>query len=275
MALRRSGSTRSDWRTTGPSQSRPSAAQVGELPLLVLRRATRPGRGPPPAAGTAPPAERANSHASSAVRRLPRCSAPGRAGCEAAVQISGRRQVRARLDAEAAPELLELRRRAPSGPGAARPRSPGPRPSAPCSRCCRRSRGSHRPPRRQSAARRGVAASSAACPPPGARRRPPPGSAWAPRSATGSCARFHSHASCSIVRPWRSAIGRMPLHARAALLHPARRPEAAVVAAGELVPGRHVVVEQAAVVRHAGDDAARPRGRAARGRARPAMARAG
>ena len=66
-------------------------------------------------------------------------------------------------------------------------------------------------------------------------------------------ARFHWHASCSSVRPWRSAIGRISLEPLAAALDPARGPEAAVVAARELVAGQHVVVEQAAVVDDARD----------------------
>ena len=67
---------RCDWKTTSPSQSSPIARQVVEL-----RARRRPaGRGPWSRSSIRTrkraPAERANSQASSAVRRLPRCSVP-------------------------------------------------------------------------------------------------------------------------------------------------------------------------------------------------------
>ena len=71
--------------------------------------------------------------------------------------------------------------------------------------------------------------------------------------STAGWARFHAQASCSGVSEWRSANGR----SRSSFSRPASTqpvgPEAAVVAARELVSRQHVVVEQAAVVHDARD----------------------
>ena len=72
----RSEPTRADWNTTSPSQSSPIAARSASCSLRRRRAARGRRRGPPSARGSGAPAERANSHASSAVRRLPRWSVP-------------------------------------------------------------------------------------------------------------------------------------------------------------------------------------------------------
>ena len=72
---RRSARRRSDWRTTGPSQSRPSAARSASCCSATPGR-TRPRSRSSMRMRKRAPCERANSHASSAVRRLPRCSVP-------------------------------------------------------------------------------------------------------------------------------------------------------------------------------------------------------
>ena len=121
----------------------------------------------------------------------------------------------------------------------------------------------------------GTAASSARLSSTG--RAPSPGS-WisvGATHATGACARFHAHASCSVVSPWRSAIGRIrSSRSRPRSIQPCG-PERPVVPLRERVAGEHVVVEQPAVVDDARDqlDAVALARRAAP--ARPATARAG
>ena len=67
---------RSDWRTTGPSQSRPRAARSASWLASWARLEVAADRGLPSAAGSGSPSVRAKSHASSAVRRLPRWRSP-------------------------------------------------------------------------------------------------------------------------------------------------------------------------------------------------------
>ena len=80
--------------------------------------------------------------------------------------------------------------------------------------------------------------------------------------ATGSCARFHAHASWSMRQAVALGDRSHPLEPLAAALDPAGRPERAMVPAREVVAGQHVVVEQAAVVDDARDQ---PHAVAARG----------
>ena len=61
-------------RPARPSRARARAGRRAARPRA--RAASGRGRGPRRARGSAPPPPRANSHASSAVRRLPRCSGP-------------------------------------------------------------------------------------------------------------------------------------------------------------------------------------------------------
>ena len=71
---------------------------------------------------------------------------------------------------------------------------------------------------------------------------------------TRSWARFHWQASCSVVSPWRSAIGRMrSRRSRPACTQPSGR-KARWSCCGEGVAGPHVVPEEPAVVDHARDE---------------------
>ena len=66
---------RSDWRTTGPSQSSPRAARSASCASSIPGRTRERSRSSTRTRNRAP-AERANSQARSAVLRLPRCSGP-------------------------------------------------------------------------------------------------------------------------------------------------------------------------------------------------------
>ena len=67
--------TRDDWKTTSPSQSRPNEAISASCSSADPGR-TRPASRSSIRTRNRDPADRANSHASSAVRRFPRCSVP-------------------------------------------------------------------------------------------------------------------------------------------------------------------------------------------------------
>ena len=79
-----------DWRTTGPSQSSPSAAQVGELAGLVLAASWWPGRGPPSAAGTGCPPTGRTARPAARSAGCPRWSAPVGLGANRPVAIATR-----------------------------------------------------------------------------------------------------------------------------------------------------------------------------------------
>ena len=66
---------RSDWRATGPSRSSPRAARSASWASSIPGRTRERSRSSTRTTKRAP-AERANSHARSAVRRLPRWSEP-------------------------------------------------------------------------------------------------------------------------------------------------------------------------------------------------------
>ena len=68
-------SSRADWNTTSPSQSSPIAARSASC-SSAEPGLTRPGSRSSIRTRNSEPADLAKSHASSAVRRLPRCSVP-------------------------------------------------------------------------------------------------------------------------------------------------------------------------------------------------------
>ena len=147
----------------------------------------------------------------------------------------GRRRDRGRARFPSGNRPRPDRGRGPSGRAAPRPRARGSRPSAPCTRCCRRSPGSRR---RRPTERRcsGSAASSA--------RFSSIGSAAGPASwirvgtthSTAGWARFHWQASWIGFSSSRSAIGHHPLELLQAGLDPAGGTERAVIALGQLHP---------------------------------------
>ncbi len=143
--------------------------------------------------------------------------------------------------------------RAASGPAAPRPRARGSRPSAPCSRRCRRSRGSPPPPPRREPLlgrqRRQLRPLLLDRP---ALRARPPGSGSAPRTrppgGRGSTGRRAGS--------WRGRRARRSgdlLELRQPRLDPALGTKGAVVALRQLHPGPQVAPEQAAVVDDPGD----------------------
>ena len=253
-----------DQQIEAPTHSRPLSTLTdslgGALDALGGRRAARPRTSPDPRRASpttrATPSSSATTPTASTRRapRTPRRSSSARTCC--------RRRSYAR--------------RLASGP--ARGRCPSARATSACAAPSAQRSGASSPSwsgrRALEQHRAAVVADGAdlARPPPRraatrpARRPAPP--AW-PRSAwrrsassirvgathaTAGWARFQAQASCSGDSEWRSAIGR----SRSSLARPASTqpvgPEAAVVAARELVARQHVVPEQAAVVDDARDD---------------------
>ena len=158
-----------------------------------------------------------------------------------------------RVDAPAPGDLVEVRVERPAV-GSRRALVVGARAlQRHAARCCRRSSGSAPPRPRSAPAREAARPAPRACPRSAVRRARPPGSASARRTRPAACARFHRHASCSIVRPMRSAIGRMrSMRSLPASTQPAGR-KVRWSPRGERVAGKHVVVEKAAVVDDARD----------------------